>query len=111
MSPDPMNPARYHGFLGRPIYGGLADCLRQKKTPGCCPGLTRSVSSSAVLEHGASLKSLVVEALARARQLTSLAHARDRSQGQISEWLTTSWRVADPRRCRRRGLTKSGPAR
>src|SRR6516164_7624199 len=103
MSPDPMNktPGRdTNGFLGRPIYGGRRAYSRQKKNPGCCPAA--AVSPSAVLEHGAPLKSLVVEALARARQLTSLAHARDKSQGQISEWLRTSWRVADPRRCRRR---------
>ena len=64
-------------------------CVK-RKTPGCDRGLPRSVSPSAVLEHVAPLQSVAVEALARARQLTSLAHARDKSQGQISEWLRTS---------------------
>ena len=27
-----------NGFLGRPICGGLADCLRQKKNPRLLPG-------------------------------------------------------------------------
>jgi hypothetical protein len=41
MSPDPMNKTPggdTNGLLWRLVYGGLADCLRQKKSPRLLPG-------------------------------------------------------------------------
>src|SRR6516164_1996500 len=78
---DCMNVPRPHepGAILKDSFGGsfMADwrtvCVK-RKTPGCYRGLPRSVSPSAVLEHVAPLKSVAVEALARARQLTDLAH-------------------------------------